>query len=198
VPSSAGKDGVGGVGGNAALVVRVARHCDVAVQAPHVTPRIFHHVPSLMLRNRKMGVKGGLAPKWVGKSAVLEWQEAGLRAHVTRGTALVGGALLREDADVLAAAGGVSGADGKARAGGIAGLRGTCVEGLGRVGFAVAVANDCDAMVEVIHALAAGVVLVPARKTPLKQTNGVDSGGSRTRRRRTTGNRQRRHQSQWK
>ena len=110
--------------------------------------------------------ESGSSPKRVSQGAVLEWEDPGLWAHVTRGTALVRGAFLGEDALVLAAASGVGRAHGGAGVGSIARLRGGSVEGFGGVGLAVAVADDGDTVVKVIHTVTAGVVLVPAGATP--------------------------------
>jgi hypothetical protein len=46
--SSVGKDGIGGVRGDAALVAGVARHGDKTIHAPTIAPRIFDHVPGNM------------------------------------------------------------------------------------------------------------------------------------------------------
>jgi hypothetical protein len=116
---SVGKHRVAGIRGDAALVARVARHGDVAVQAPPIAPRVLDHVPgSRMKREAGCGgdARGGgaHAPQWVGERTVLEGQEAGFGTNVTRGAALVRGAFLGEDADVLAATSGVGGAHGEA------------------------------------------------------------------------------------
>jgi hypothetical protein len=113
-------------------------------------------------------VKVGLAPKRVGEGAVLERQKAGFRAHFARGTALVRRALLCEDAHVLAAASGVSWTYGKAGVGRVARLRRGGIEGLGGIGLAMSIANNCDAVVEVIHAIVAGIILVPAAAASFK------------------------------
>ena len=165
-PQSVGEHRVAGIRGDAALVARVARHGDVAVQAPPIAPRVFDHVPGSRVRREagRGGDAGGRhAPQWVGERTVLERQESGFGTNVTRGAALVRGAFLGEDAHVLAAASGVGRAHREAGIFRVARLRGCGIEGLGGVWLAMAVADYCNAVVEIVHAVPTRVVLVAAR-----------------------------------
>jgi hypothetical protein len=86
--NSVGEDGVGCIRGDAALVACIARHGDVSVQTPHIAPRVFDHVPGRGMKNTggmaagvaaavllKLALEGS-SPKWVGKSAVFEGEDA--------------------------------------------------------------------------------------------------------------------------
>jgi hypothetical protein len=58
---SVGEDRVAGICGNAALVAGVARHGDVAVQAPPIAPRVFDHVPGSHMKREEVSEGEGRA-----------------------------------------------------------------------------------------------------------------------------------------
>jgi hypothetical protein len=113
--------------------------------------------------------ESGSSPKRVSKSAVLEGEDTGLGTSVTGGAAFVRGALLGEDALVLAAASRVSWAHGGAGVGRVARLYGVGIERHSGVGLSVAITDDCNAVIKVVHAVSTRKVLVPARAAPNKQ-----------------------------
>ena len=59
--NSSGVNRVGCVGGDAALVAGVARHGDVAVQAPPIAPRVFDHVPGSHMKREEVSEGEGRA-----------------------------------------------------------------------------------------------------------------------------------------
>ena len=82
--NSVGEDGVGCIRGDAALVACVARHGDVSVQAPHIAPRVFDHVPGRGMKTLGgkhwgdgcRGSGGGAAEAGAGRQlTTVGWQE---------------------------------------------------------------------------------------------------------------------------
>ena len=76
---SVGKHRVAGIRGDAALVARVARHGDVAVQAPPIAPRVLDHVPgSRMRREAGRGGDAGMHHSGLAREQFLKGRKPGL------------------------------------------------------------------------------------------------------------------------